>query len=55
MQSRLSRGPTARIVKVASTVYASLPAKTLFEEGVFTSVPHGTCPASAEAEQWLCS
>ncbi len=29
--------------------------KTLFEEGVFTSVSRGTSTASAEAEQWLCS
>jgi len=29
--------------------------KTLFEEGVFISVPCGTCPASAEVERWLCS
>ncbi len=29
--------------------------KILFEEGVFTSVPRSTCPASAEVERWLCS
>ncbi len=28
---------------------------TLFEEGVFTSVPRGTGSASGEAERWLCS
>ncbi len=48
------RGPIARIVKVASTAYASLSGKTIFEEGVFNSVPRGTCTTSAEAEQWLC-
>ncbi len=28
--------------------------KALFEEGVFTSVPRGAGPTSAEAERWLC-
>ncbi len=28
---------------------------TLFEEGVFTSVPRGAGPASSEVERWLCS
>ncbi len=29
--------------------------RTLFEEGVFASAPHGAGPASAEAERWLHS
>ncbi len=55
MQSRLSRGPTARIFEWLLLRMLRYRWETLFEVEVFTSVPRGTCPASAEVEGWLCS
>ncbi len=54
MQSQLSRGMTARIVSGFHCICFTT-GKILFEEGVFTSFPRGTCSASANAERWLCS
>ncbi len=46
---------TAHIVSEWLPLRTLRSQKTLFEEGVFTSIPCGAGPASAEAERRLCS
>ncbi len=58
MQSRHSRGPTARIMSGNHCVCSSPGGKTLFEEGVFTSVlaAPATLPlrrSSGCARRWI--
>ncbi len=55
MQIRLSMGPTARIFECLPLHMLCSRGETLFEEGVFTSFPRSTYPASAEVERWLFS
>ncbi len=55
MQSRLSRGPTARIISGIHCVCFAPGGGKLSLRREFSQRPRSTCHAAAEAEQWLCS